>query len=85
MGDYEYWDIQTGEGLTGSELYERYDDMLDEVYGDVSIAGMSYVTSYALKEVDPIAYRVGFNDWVDSEFGETLSDHAPEGDDDDAS
>lgn len=44
---------------------ERYDDMLDELYGDVEIAGLTYSTSRALKEIDPTAYRVGFADWED--------------------
>ena len=40
--------------------------MLDECYGTISVAGMEYDTSRALYELDPIAYRVGFNDWLDS-------------------
>lgn len=75
--DFEYWDIETGEGLSDNDLDERYSDMLDEVYGDVSIAGMEYPTSTALKELDPIAYRVGFADWLDSEIDETITDEAP--------
>lgn len=77
MSDYEYWDLSTGEGLTEYELYERYDEMLNEVYGDASIGGMEYETSSALEQVDPIAYRCGFNDWVDSELGETITEDAP--------
>lgn len=45
---------------------ERYNEMLDEVYGDVTICGYTYDSSYALKEVDPIAYQCGKNDWLDS-------------------
>jgi hypothetical protein len=45
--------------------HERYDEHLDEIYGVVQIGGYHYDTSRALKEVDPIAYRVGFSDWVD--------------------
>lgn len=77
--DYEYWDIQTGEGLTDSELYERYDDMLDEVYGEP----MGYPASHILREVDPIAYRVGFSDWLDAETGETITDEEPTDEDED--
>lgn len=43
--------------------YETYDDMLDETYGEVEIAGMTYYTSNALKEIDPIAYRCGLSDY----------------------
>lgn len=46
------------------EVTEKdYDKYLDEVFGTVSIAGIHYETSYALKEVDPTAYDVGFADW----------------------
>jgi hypothetical protein len=49
-----------------SEEYEEYDDFLDEVSGDVQIGILSYSASQVLKEVDPIAYRCGFSDWLDS-------------------
>jgi len=50
-------------GLTDYEMEQRYDEMLDEVYGVVTIAGYQYETSRVLKEVDPIAYRVGMADY----------------------
>lgn len=43
-----------------------YDEMLNDCYGEIEICGMSYVASYALKEVDPTAYRCGYTDYVDS-------------------
>lgn len=42
----------------------EYDEYLDDVYGVVKIAGLSYLTSRALKDVDPIAYDVGYWDWL---------------------
>lgn len=48
------------------ELAQRYDEFLDEVYGTVKVAGYEYNTSQTLKEVDPIAYRVGMNDYESS-------------------
>lgn len=45
---------------------ELYDEMLDDIYGTVQIAGFEYTTSRALKELDPIAYRCGLADWRDS-------------------
>lgn len=44
---------------------DQYDEMLDELY-EVNIAGYSFSTAYALKELDPIAYRCGLLDYVDS-------------------
>jgi len=51
---------------TLSAALEAYDDYLDEVY-DLASVGFSYAASRVLREVDPIAYRVGFWDWLDSE------------------
>lgn len=80
MSGYDYWDLQTGEGLMESELERRWDDCLDEVHGDFM---GSYPASRVLKEVDPIAYRCGFNDWVSNELGETITEDEPEDEDED--
>ena len=47
----------------------RYDDMLDELYSFEKVGGpfASMSASRVLKEVDPIAYRCGKNDWADGE------------------
>ena len=47
------------------EIEDLYKDVLDQTYGTVMVAGMEYETSRALYELDPIAYRVGFSDWLD--------------------
>ena len=41
------------------KLYMEY---LNEVYGQVSICGLEYPAGDALKEIDPIAFDVGFAD-----------------------
>jgi len=56
-------DTNPDTGLTDYELEQYYNDMLDDVYGLVTIAGYQYETSRVLKEVDPIAYRVGLADY----------------------
>ena len=38
---------------------DEYEQMLDDVYGDVEICGMTYSSSRALKLLDPVAYRCG--------------------------
>jgi len=48
---------------TLSEALSEYNDMLDDVYGEF----MGYLASRILREIDPIAYRVGFHDWLDGE------------------
>lgn len=45
---------------------EPYDDMLDELYGEIDICGYSYFASVALYKLDEIAYRCGKNDYYDS-------------------
>ncbi len=45
------------------ELYEQYDAELDSE-GPVTIGGIEFDPSHALRELDPIAYRTGFNDWL---------------------
>ena len=50
---------------TMEEAYERFDDMLDES-GPVVIAGLEFSPSDILREMDPIAYDTGFNDYMDS-------------------
>ena len=49
------------------ELYELYDEMLDDIFGTVKVADYIYMTSKALKLLDPTAYHCGFNDWFDAE------------------
>jgi hypothetical protein len=40
----------------------EYQDILDDIYGTVQIAGMSYSVGRALLEVDPVAFRCGLGD-----------------------
>jgi len=54
--------------LTDYELDERYRQFLDEHYGQIDICGLKYLASIALREIDPTAYRCGFNDWLDIEI-----------------
>lgn len=68
----DYWEPD-GTPVEDDELYERYNDMLDDVHGDFM---GSYPASQVLEEVDPTAYRVGFHDWADSQVqdGELLEE-----------
>lgn len=52
---------------TEVEAYAAYDEMLDEVCGPKTIGEARFDASTILKNCDPIAYRVGFYDWLDSE------------------
>jgi len=46
---------------------DEYDSLLDE-YGPVTVAGLKYYPSHILVNLDPIAYRCGLNDYVDSSY-----------------
>ena len=53
----------------------RFDDMLDESHGTVTIAGYEYTTSDALYRLDPIAYRVSLSDFRDGLCSEGEHDY----------
>ena len=40
-----------------------YEEMLDDIYGDVEVCGLTYSAGRALKACDPIAFRVGLGDF----------------------
>lgn len=62
--------------LTALDMDERYREMLDECYSLESVGGPFTHMSAArvLEEVDPVAYRCGFNDWIDGELRETVEE-----------
>lgn len=55
------------DATTWRDFVEQYEDMLDESYGLVNVAGYWYATSDLLRSADPIAYRAGLLDYADSE------------------
>lgn len=52
--------------ITDRGYEDLFDEMLDECYPDIHIGNLTYTASQALKAVDPIAYREGLADYVDS-------------------
>ena len=61
-----YIDGHTGEELDDTDLHERYDEWLDEIYPEVELGHSVFQPSEILKELEPITYRVGFSDFLDS-------------------
>ena len=47
-------------------LKEQYDEMLDEVYGEIKIGTLTFSPSRVLRELDPTAYRIGLSEYEDS-------------------
>lgn len=80
MADYDMWLRDEGPyapeeqeedtpatTITERAALERFDDFLDEIHGAVKCGELEWDMSRVLKEMDPTAYRCGFNDWLDSE------------------
>lgn len=45
-----------------------WDELLDNVYGEVEVCGYTYCASRVLSLVDEVGYRCGKNDWLDGEY-----------------
>ena len=45
-------------------MKDAYDEMLDS-YGPVKIGSLEYSASWVLEQVDPIAYRIGLDEYSD--------------------
>ena len=59
-----YRDNYSEEIVEEDMLQEEFDDFLDDEY-EVTICGVSLCASEILKNMDEIAYREGFRDWID--------------------
>lgn len=59
---------------TEEQLMEMFEETFDEIYGEVKFGQLSYQASYVLKEIDPIAYKQAFLDWIDMEGFEETKD-----------
>ena len=52
--------------ITEQTALEMYEDILNDSYRRVEFGNLSYAPATVLREVDPTAFRCGFNDFVDS-------------------
>ena len=50
------------------ELVEMYDEFLDEISEPVDIFGIKFDVSRILKELDPIMYEIGMDEYFDNFF-----------------
>jgi hypothetical protein len=56
---------------------KEFEDELNENYGEVEICGLTYAAGYALRQVDPIAFRCAQSDemkWECSECGKVYGE-----------
>ena len=80
MSDYPMYVTPDGEELYEYEFKERFNEMLDAVYGTISVAGLEFDASRVVEELDPIAHRTVMLDYADSlmreeELDEWSEDH----------
>ena len=52
--------------LDPDDYVTQFDESLDESIPEIEIGSLTYSPSHVLKNVDPVAYRCGLNDFVDS-------------------
>jgi hypothetical protein len=65
-----------------ADAEDQFADFMNEVHGTVNIAGFTYDTAWALREVDPIAYDECYRNWLDSEGMTTEESEATEEEED---
>ena len=52
--------------LTEAELRERFDDLLDDLQGEVKILGYTFFASRILRDVDLVVYECELRNYADS-------------------
>ena len=52
--------------LDPDDYEDQFDESLDDSIPEIEIGCLTYSPSHVLKNVDPIAYRCGLNDFIDS-------------------
>jgi hypothetical protein len=58
-----------------SEMEKIYLEWLNELYGAVNICGYTMDSGRVLKNMDEIAFRTSFNDWIDVDYVYIDGDH----------
>lgn len=52
--------------LFSDDMGDEYCEMLNDLYGTVLVAGYEFDAGTVLREMDPIAFRCGMLDWIDT-------------------
>ena len=60
--------------LSGYELEQAYDEMLDECYPTFKIGYSEFYASDVLKNCDPIMYRIGLSEYIEEYLNEEADD-----------
>lgn len=78
MRTYDGTPVDEQDMVSTYDVEQQFADRLDEVYGTTEVAGLVFSTSRALQELDPIAYRTYFSNWLDSHYEEVCDDNGVE-------
>lgn len=62
--------------LTEAMAMDQYDEVLD-MDGPVLVGGLEFMPSRIIRELDPVAYRCGMNDFMDCCDQEIVDDGDP--------
>lgn len=70
MKKKEFWAIENVSSFRGHDVVngeveisdDAWEERLDEMYGDVTVCGMTHSSGRALRELDPTAFRCGKSD-----------------------
>jgi hypothetical protein len=60
VASFRGFDVRNGQVDISNEQYR---DLLDEIYGDTEVCGMSYSAGRALQILDEVAFRCGLGDY----------------------
>ena len=72
MTDYDFY--RDGKGYTYDEVADEYEELLDELYEEVQIGDLTFTPGRIVRELDPIAFRVGVSDYSSEYFTEYPED-----------
>ena len=61
--------------MTESQLQESFEQYLDDVHPEVTIAGITFSASRVLREMDPIGFQVSMSDYADNMDIEVCEEH----------
>ena len=56
------------------EIEDRARDFLNDAYGVIEVAGLTFDASYVLEELDPTAFRCAVSDYMDEEYFESWTE-----------
>lgn len=87
MKSTEFWTAENVNTFNGNDVVNgeieisnsEYEEILNDLYGDVEVCGYTFGSGSLLVDADPVAFRVGKNDY-ESAIQTELEDQLERGD-----